>query len=685
MAQLPIAKFNRELLYLIERHAVVIVVGCTGSGKTTQIPQFLLQNGWNGIVCTQPRRLSTITVATRVAQERSCRLGAEVGYCVRFEECTSGETRCRFMTDGMLFRECLHDPLLSRYSVIMIDEAHERSLHTDLLLAVLKKILKKRPDLRIIISSATIDAQSFAAFFAPKRVYGPTEAPQENAQSQAAPLMPAIISIDTPNFPVECSFLTSTEFIRDEHVVIDAVCRLVEQINAKTSSTGDILVFLAGRSEIEQCCARLEELSASDEAVDSIRFFKKKKRSDVPLEDTKRCTILPIPLFAGVDFESQVLRPAPPGKRKVILSTNVAEASITIDGVVFVIDSGRMKVRFWDAEAGFERLCCVPISKASARQRAGRAGRTCPGQVYRLYSQAFHDSCMPKESISDLQLADLTATVLQLKALGVEDVFAFDWMKAPAGDKLQAALTQLKRLGALSAPALHLTDPLGKQMAQLPLQPALARVFLHAAVELKCPKEAAALVAMLTIQHQNSVDQNCFFTGAAGRKFWVEEGDHMTLVSLFMSYLRNASRSVRFCQKFQLNLKSLTTAHRLFSTLLAYLKLFKVIDCSTSASANATCAASKQQISESLRRALFIAFPLNIARADEEKAVYYSLSQPGIGPISIHPTSVLFKRLPPLILYNELLETTKLFARFVSVVEEKEWIVQDCSQFYELK
>ena len=284
---------------------------------------------------------------------------------------------------------------------------------------------------------------------------------------------------------------------------------------------------------------------------------------------------------------------------------------------------------------------------------------------------------MPKESISDLQLVQLTSTVLQLKALGIEDIFAFDWIRAPPSGNLQAAVAELKRLGALSTPSLQLTDPLGKQMAQLPLSPALARVFLHASIESKCPKEAAALAAMLTIQQQNSVDQSCFFTGAAGRKFWIEEGDHMTLVSLFMSYLKNASRSVRFCQKYQLNLKSLTTAHRVYSTLLAYLKLFKI---DASASADTT-----QEISESLRRALLISFPLNVARANEQEATYYSLSRPEIGPISIHPTSVLFKRLPPLIVYSELLETTKLFARFVSVVDEEEWIVRSCPQFYEFK
>ncbi len=676
MSQMPIAKYKTELLYLIENHAVVIAVGCTGSGKTTQIPQFLLEYGWTGLVCTQPRRLSAITVASRVAQERSCSLGGEVGYCVRFDECSSTETRCRFMTDGMLFRECLHDPLLSRYSVIMIDEAHERSLHTDLLLAVLKKILQKRPELRIIISSATIDAQSFASFFGPKRIYGPQLSNVSiSSDSKGLSKTPAIISINTPTFPVECSYLTSTDFIKDERVVVDAVCRLVEQINSESNVAGDILVFLSGRSEIDQCCARLQESTANGEITNSIRFFKK-KRTSTSTETEKKFTIVPIPLFAGAD-ESEALRIAQPGQRKVILATNVAEASITIDGVVFVIDTGRMKLRFWDAEVGFERLCCVPISKASARQRAGRAGRTKPGRVYRLYSQAFHDACMPKESVAGLQLVDLTATVLQLKALGVEDVFAFDWIKTPPTSNLQAAISELKRLGALSASSLSLTDPLGKQMAQLPLQPALARVFLHGAIEFKCPQEAAALAAMLTIQQQDSAEQNCFFNGNAARKFWVEEGDHMTFVSLFMSYLKNSSKSVRFCQKFQLNLKSLTTAHRLYCTLIAYLKLFKVDLSSNSA--------SKKEISELLRRALLIAFPLHIAKANEQEALYYSLSRPDIGPISIHPTSVLFKRLPPLIVFNELLETTKLFARFVSVVDEDEWIVKACPLLYECK
>lgn len=690
MSHLPISKFQRELLYLIERHSVVIVVGSTGSGKTTQIPQYLLQNGWSGIVCTQPRRLSTISVATRVAQEFGCRLGGEVGYCVRFDECASDETRCRFMTDGMLFRECLHDPLLSRFSVIIVDEAHERSLHTDLLLAVLKKILKKRPELRIVISSATIDAQSFASFFGPKKVYGPTPMPSVESETkpQTVPTTgaatkttlpvdnkPAIISIEAATYPVECSFLTSTDFIRDEQVAVDAVCRLVEDINASASGPGDILVFLAGKSEIEQCYARLTELKASDEVKDSMRFFKR-KRTNADLESPQKHSILPIQLLAGVN-EAEAMKPAAPGQRKVILATNVAEASITIDGVVYVIDSGRMKIRFWDPQAGYERLCCVPISKASARQRAGRSGRTRPGRVYRLYSRAFYDSCMPKESISDLQLSDLTPTVLQLKALGVGDVLAFDWIKLPAAANVKAALNELVRLGALDSISHALTDPLGKQMAQLPLQPALARVFLHAAVNFKCPREAAALAAMLTIQQQNTADQNCFFSGPAGRKFWIEEGDHMTMVSLFMSYLKNSARSVRFCQKFQLNLKALTTAHRLYSTLMAYLKLFRI-------SVNVNTPPAKE-VSELLRKALLLAFPFNVARANEQESVYYSLNNPERGPVSIHPTSVLFKRLPPLIVYCELLETTKLFARFVSVVDSEEWIAQSCPQYYELK
>lgn len=676
---LPIAQYREQLLYLIESNAVSIVVASTGSGKTTQIPQFLLQQGWSGIVCTQPRRMTTIASATRVASEVGCTLGREVGYCVRFDDCTSEDTRLRFMTDGMLLRECLHDPLLSRYSVIMIDEAHERSLHSDLLVAVVKKIMKRRPELKVIVSSATIDAEAFARFFRGPKVYGPQrEEPDKKV---------GIISIDAPRFPVKIHFLPGIDYIRDEASVVDATCRLIEEIN-NTKGAGDVLVFLAGRSEIEACYARLMESSGEAQIMDSIRFFKRKKTTNFS-ESNEKLTILPLQLFAGFGEEEAVLKTAPPGRRKVILSTNVAEASVTIDGVTFVIDTGRMKIRFWDPNLGYERLCTVPISKASARQRAGRAGRTAPGCVYRLYSQEFYQNSMPRASIPDLHLSNLTPTVLQLKALGIAKIEEFEFLSLPPIGNIRAAEEELLRLGALErfkdSIALALTDPLGKQMAQLPLQPGLAKALLIASSHFKCAKEAAAMTAMMTIQMQNSVDQNCFFNDCHGqvkaanlqRKFWTEEGDHMTLVSVFMSYLRNASVSVRFCQKYHLNLKNLTTAHRLYSTLMAYLKAFKL---------DANEATLKLvEISVKLRKALIAGFGVNIARADEVQSSYRSITNQNLPNISIHPTSVLFKRLPPLILYSELLETTKIFARFVSVIEEEDWLPEMCPQLYEFK
>lgn len=508
---LPIEQFREQVLYLIESNAVSIVVASTGSGKTTKIPQFLLQQGWSGIVCTQPRRMTTIASATRVASEVGCTLGREVGYCVRFDDCTSEGTRLRFMTDGMLLRECLHDPLLSRYSVVIIDEAHERSLHSDLLLAVVKKIMKRRPELKVIVSSATIDAEAFARFFRGPKVYGPQ---REEPEQQKV----GIISIDAPRFPVKIHFLENTDYIKDESSVVDATCRLIEEINCK-EGVGDILVFLAGRSEIEACYARLMESNGEAEIMDSMRFFKRKKTAN-PSELNEKLTILPLQLFAGFGEEEAVHKMAPPGRRKVILSTNVAEASVTIDGVKFVIDTGRMKIRFWDPHLGFERLCTVPISKASARQRAGRAGRTAPGSVYRLYSQEVYQNSMPRASIPDLHLSNLTPTVLQLKALGIGRIEEFEFLSVPPIGNIRAAEEELKRLGALEfskdSLALALTDPLGKQMAQLPLQPGLAKTLLIASSLFKCGKEAAAMAAMMTIQMQNTADQNCFFNDCNG-------------------------------------------------------------------------------------------------------------------------------------------------------------------------
>lgn len=707
---LPIKKFKNEILYLIETNSVVIVVGPTGSGKTTQIPQFLLEQGWTGIACTQPRRLSAMAMANRVSQELGFggEIGGIIGYSVRFDDSTSSRTLCKFITDGMLFRECLHDPLLSKYSVLIIDEAHERSLHTDLLLALIKKILPKRPELRVIISSATIDAEAFKKYFtlpridykSGKKIYGPIKEVITEGYGTCSSLPvaikdfipkerfePKIISIEGRSFPVQVQFLSSgpnDRMIQSEDVIIDAVVRLIKEINETTEEDGDILVFLSGRSEIEKCHELLTSFNPSEESADvsdlMVLFNNKKQKKKVK---TGKLSLNILQLYSGMSSSDQmkVFDPSRPGTRKVILSTNIAEASITIDGIVHVIDSGRVKVRVYIGKE--DKMVTIPISKASADQRAGRAGRTRPGKAYRLYTKEFYDQQMPKHSIPDIQLTKLTSIILQLKAMCINNLLEFDFLSPLPLKNIKFALEDLWMLKALNPLNGTLSDPLGKQMAQLPLEPELGHFFLRSC-EYNCPKEGAALAAMLTVQNNQNDLLSTFLLPTENnpnyakfqRRFWVEEGDHLTLLNIFMSYLGNADNSVKFCQKYGLNLKNLSIAHRLYSTLLKYLKeIFKrPID--------REIKMKTDEISIVIRKALISAYPLNIVKSDEQRACYTNL--PKTETFHIHPNSVLFKRLPPLILYGQVIETTKKFLKFVTLIEA-EWAEEVHPEIYKQK
>lgn len=706
---LPILKFKNEIIYLIENNSVVIVVGPTGSGKTTQIPQFLLEQGWTGIACTQPRRLSAIAMANRVSQELGLggEVGGTIGYSVRFDDSTSTRTLCRFITDGMLFRECLHDPLLSKYYVLIIDEAHERSLHTDLLLALIKKILPKRPDLRVIISSATIDAEAFKKYFtlpridfkSRKKIYGPVkeisnETTKTNLSSEPVPIKdfipkerfePKIISIEGRSFPVQVEFLCSgpsDRMIQSEDVIIDGVVRLIREINETSEDDGDILVFLSGRSEIEKCHELLTNFKTEEveDVSELMGLFNSKKQKKIK---RGKFNFNILQLYAGMNSSDQlkVFDTSRPGIRKVILSTNIAEASITIDGVVYVIDSGRVKVRVYTGKE--DKMVTIPISKASADQRAGRAGRTRPGKAFRLYTREFFDQQMLKHSIPDLQLTKLTAIILQLKAMCINNLLEFDFLTPLPSKNIKLALEELWILKALNPLNGALSDPFGKQMAQLPLEPELGHFFLRCC-EFNCPREGAALAAMLTVQNNQNEVLSTFLLPAENnmnyaklqRKFWVEEGDHLTLLNIFMSYLGNSENSVKFSQKYGLNLKNLSTVHRLYLTLLTYLrKVFK-------RPTDREIKLSRDEISILIRKSLISAYPLKVSKSDEQRACFSDISK--TETYHIHPNSVLFKRLPPLVLYGQIVETTKKFIKFITLIES-DWLEEIHPQIYKQK
>uniref|UniRef100_A0A915KID7 ATP-dependent RNA helicase DHX35 n=1 Tax=Romanomermis culicivorax TaxID=13658 RepID=A0A915KID7_ROMCU len=411
-SRLPIFKNRNQILYLLEKYQTVVIVGETGCGKSTQLPQYLVETGWaydNKKVCvTQPRRVSAITLAQRVAEERMSLLGNDVGYVVRFDECCSEKAPIKFVTDGILVREIMKDPLLSDYrdeavpvsleyqcrflhkvkhvifSVIMVDEAHERTIYTDIIIGLLRKIIARRPDLRIIISSATIDAELFRDFFNRNE----TKDPEKDTST--------IISVEGRTYPVKIFYKKNpvADYLRE---TVNTVLKI-----HKLEAEGDILSFLTGQDEVESVCQMLRNESNQ-------------------LKNYDRLWVLP--MYGGLSFREQmkVFESSPAGTRKVIVATNIAEASVTIPGISygknalyllrisrksllfdFVIDCGFMKLRALKPETGIESLIVVPISQASAEQRAGRAGRLKPGRAYRLYPEEEYVKLMPA-SIPELQ------------------------------------------------------------------------------------------------------------------------------------------------------------------------------------------------------------------------------------------------------------------------------------------
>ncbi|GAA0170069.1 RNA helicase [Lithospermum erythrorhizon] len=381
---LPILKLKKELIQAVHDNQVLVVIGETGSGKTTQVTQYLAEAGYTTkgkIGCTQPRRVAAMSVAKRVAEEFGCRLGEEVGYAIRFEDCTGPDTVIKYMTDGMLLREVLIDENLSQYSVVMLDEAHERTIHTDVLFGLLKQLVKRRPDLRLIVTSATLDAEKFSGYFFDCNIF----------------------TIPGRTFPVDI-FYTK----QPESDYLDASLITVLQIHL-LEPEGDILLFLTGQEEIDYACQCLYERM-------------KGLGKNVP-----ELIILPVYSALPSEMQSRIFDPAPPGKRKVVVATNIAEASLTIDGIYYVIDPGFAKQNVYNPKQGLDSLVITPISQASAKQRAGRAGRTGPGKCYRLYTEsAFHNEMSPT-SIPKIQKINLGTTTLNMKAMGINDLLSFDF------------------------------------------------------------------------------------------------------------------------------------------------------------------------------------------------------------------------------------------------------------------
>ena len=437
--KLPVHVQRDDFLALYQKSQFLIFVGETGSGKTTQIPQYILFDDLphlrgKMVACTQPRRVAAMSVAQRVAQEMDVELGQEVGYSVRFDDNTGPNTVLKYMTDGMLLREAMTDNNLSRYSTLILDEAHERTLSTDILMGMLKEVAARRPDLKIVVMSATLDAAKFQKYF--------NDAP--------------LLAVPGRTHPVEIFFTPEPE--RD---YVEAAIRTVIQIHA-TEPEGDILLFLTGEEEIEETCRKIsmevEEMGARAGVGPMVVY----------------------PLYGSLPPQQQqkIFEPAPPPRqkggppgRKCIVSTNIAETSLTIDGIVYVVDPGFSKQKVYNPRVRVESLLVTAISRASAMQRAGRAGRTRPGKCFRLYTEkSFKDDLIP-QTYPEILRSNLSMTVLQLKKLGIDDLVHFDLMDPPAPETLMRALEELNYLSCMDDEG-ELTA-LGRLAAEFPLDPAL--------------------------------------------------------------------------------------------------------------------------------------------------------------------------------------------------------------------
>ncbi|GAA6013358.1 hypothetical protein JCM10207_000867 [Rhodosporidiobolus poonsookiae] len=620
---LPIYKFRDQLIEAFATNQVLVVVGDTGSGKTTQMTQYLAEAGYADklkIGCTQPRRVAAMSVAKRVAEEVGCRLGQEVGYTIRFEDCTSPETKIKYMTDGMLQRECLVDPDMSNYSVLMLDEAHERTIATDVLFGLLKKSLKRRPDLKLIVTSATLDAEKFSEYF-----FG-------------CP----IFTIPGRTFPVEILYTKEPE-----PDYLDASLITIMQIHL-SEPPGDILLFLTGQEEIDTSCEILyERMKALGPNVPDL-------------------IILPIYSALPSEMQSRIFEPAPPGARKVILATNIAETSLTIDGIYYVVDPGFVKQNAYDPRLGMDSLIVTPISQAQARQRSGRAGRTGPGKCYRLYTEAAYRNEMLPNSIPDIQRQNLAHTILMLKAMGINDLLNFDFMDPPPQQTLITALENLYALSALDEEGL--LTRLGRKMADLPVEPPLAKMLI-ASVDLECSEEILTVVAML------SVGGSIFYrpkekqaqADAKKAKFHQPEGDHLTLLTVYNGWAASKF-SNPWCSENYIQGRAMRRAQDVRKQLLGIMDRYKhdILSCGKNYNR--------------VRRAITSGYFRHAAKKDPQEG--YKTLVEGT-PVFLHPSSSLFNRAPEWCVYHELVLTTREYMREVTAIEPR-WLTEVAPSFFKV-
>ncbi|GAC75786.1 mRNA splicing factor ATP-dependent RNA helicase [Moesziomyces antarcticus T-34] len=621
---LPAFACRDDLMRIIRENQVIVVVGETGSGKTTQLAQFLHEDGYTqyGMIgCTQPRRVAAMSVAKRVSEEMECKLGGPVGYSIRFEDCTSSETKIKYMTDGVLLRESLNEGDLDRYSAIILDEAHERSLSTDVLMGLLRKILQRRRDLKLIVTSATMNADKFAAFYGGAQTF----------------------TIPGRTFPVDVLF--SKTPCED---YVDSAVKQALSIHL-SHPKGDILVFMTGQEDIEVTCQVIQERLGQ-------------------IDDAPPLLVLPIYSQMPADLQAKIFDAAENGERKCIVATNIAETSLTVDGIMYVVDAGYYKLKVYNPKVGMDSLQITPISQANANQRSGRAGRTGSGTAYRLYTEMAFRNELFANTIPEIQRTNLANTVLMLKALGVSNLLEFDFMDPPPQETMLTSMYQLWVLGALNNVG-ELT-PLGRKMGEFPMEPSLSKMLITS-VEYGCSVEMLTIVSMLSVpsvfyrpkERQEESD-------AARERFFVAESDHLTLLHVYNQWRNNGYRD-SWCNRHFLHPKTLRKAREVRAQLEDIIKSQKLrlVSCDTDW--------------DGIRKCITAGYFHQAARS--AGIGEYANCRTGI-KMHLHPTSALYGLgySPEYVVYHQVVLTSKEMMNTVTQVDPH-WLAELGGAFYSIK
>ncbi|ALU40494.1 ATP-dependent RNA helicase HrpA [Kocuria flava] len=679
---LPVSARREDIMRAITDHQVVVIAGETGSGKTTQIPKMCLELGLGerGLIGhTQPRRLAARSVAERIAAELGEKVGATVGYQVRFTSEVGQDSRIKLMTDGILLAEIQHDRLLRRYSAIIIDEAHERSLNIDFLLGYLRRILPRRPDLKVIITSATIDPERFARHFAPGAPdpVGPAERPGTPEEPGGEPEPAPVIEVSGRTYPVEIRWRPLSEprsgdggadaedagdGLEDEdRDPIDAVCDAVEELSRE--APGDILVFFAGEREIRD---------AQEALQGALKRIPRMAEAEI------------LPLFGRLSMAEQHRVFAPSGRRRIVLATNVAETSLTVPGIKYVIDPGTARISRYSARTKVQRLPIERISRASADQRAGRCGRVSDGICIRLYSEEDYLS-RPEFTDPEILRTNLAAVILQMTSVGVVnepgDIERFPFVEPPESRAVKDGVALLRELGALDDPRAGAPGrprrgagdddarrgPLtavGRQLAQLPVDPRLGRMIVEADRR-GCAREVMVLAAALTVQDPRERPLEKRQQADEAHKRFVDENSDFTSFLLLWRYVQeqqeelSSTRFRKLCQREHLNFLRIREWQDLYAQLR---QMGQQAGIRVGKGREVDPVGKEREIHVSLLSGLLS----HIGLKDERRREYQGARGTRF---AIFPGSNLFKRSPDWVMSAELVETSRLWARVNAVID----------------